>query len=89
MLEVAGETVLNSLLNKFSSALSSSDLKNPKSGDAKLYSIISENFRFIYEQSGPGSEIYTKLQLMIDFISGMTGSYALNLHRTLIGVTLP
>ena len=32
---------------------------------------------------------YNRIQLVIDYISGMTDSYALNLHKTLLGTKLP
>ena len=30
-----------------------------------------------------------RIQLVIDFISGMSDSYALNLHKMLLGMKLP
>ena len=32
---------------------------------------------------------YERVLAMTDYVSGMTDSYALNLHRTLTGVRLP
>lgn len=89
MLELAGKTVVNALLDKFSEAVADKDFKNSKYGCGKLFALISENFKHAYKANSMGGEKYKKLQLVVDFISGMTDSYALNLHRALTGVTLP
>lgn len=89
MLELAGKTVVNALLDKFSEAVADKNFENPKYGFGKLFALISENFKHAYKANNIGGENYKKLQLVVDFISGMTDSYALNLHRALTGVTLP
>lgn len=89
MLELTGKTVLNSLLDKFSEALNG-QYKNSKTGDGKLYALISDNFKHAFENPFQDYDIgYRKMQLVVDFISGMSDSYALNLHRSLTGINLP
>ena len=33
--------------------------------------------------------MYTKIQTVVDYVSGMTDSYALNLYRKIKGIDLP
>lgn len=92
-LELVCEEVLNSLLDKFVFAvLDDENYKNTKHSNGKLYALISENFKHIqyYDENGRyNSDMklsrYQRLQMVIDFVSGMTDSYALNLHNMLCG----
>lgn len=89
MLELTGKTVLNSLLDKFSEALNGR-YNDSRTGDGKLYALISDNFKHAFKNTAKDfDEGYRKMQLVVDFISGMSDSYALNLHRSLTGITLP
>ena len=84
---------MTSLLDKFVFAvLDDENYKNTKHSNGKLYALISENFKHIqyYDENGRyNSDMklsrYQRLQIVIDFISGMTDSYALNLHNMLCG----
>ena len=92
-LELVCEEVLTNLLDKFVfAALDDENYKNVKHSNGKLYALISENFKHIqyYDENGkynPNMNLskYQRLQMVIDFISGMTDSYALNLHKMLCG----
>ena len=51
--------------------------------------MISSSHRIIFEEVEPYSNSeYKKLQLIVDFITGMTDSYAINLYQELKGIKL-
>ena len=60
--------------------------------------IISSNFKYVARQDYTKSEnaekdiadldIYDKIRLVVDFISGMTDSYAMHLYQELSGIRL-
>ena len=101
-LELVGNTVIRGLLDIFIPAfvftkepLSEDDTKTQQ---GKLYHIISSNFKYVarqdYSNSGNAEkdiaklEIYDKIRLVVDFISGMTDSYAMHLYQELSGIRL-
>lgn len=93
-LEIIGKKVLTTLLNSFIKAILCEDYKKPKEECGKFYSLISSNFKFIQHVDKNNNynknlDKYSRIQLVIDYISGMTDSYALNLHKTLLGTKLP
>lgn len=59
--------------------------------------MISPNFRYIARYDYAKKEfrdiseagIYELLHLAVDFISGMTDSYAVNIYKSLKGISLP
>lgn len=95
-LELIGKSVINSLLDNFiKAALDTENYDNTKTESGKLFQLISSNYRhiqniengvFIEKKSLSKQE---RIQLVIDFISGMSDSYALNLHKMLLGMKLP
>lgn len=97
-LELVGDRVISDLLNLFVNAvISVDDLTKTKTKHEKLVHLISENFRHIQRISHKGEPtvefknltLYNRLQLVTDFISGMTDGYAVKLHQELLGVKLP
>ena len=57
--------------------------------DKKLLHLLSENYRNDYEASKTGDEaydLYLRLLMVTDYISGMTDSYARTLYRELSGI---
>lgn len=99
-LELVGDKVIRTLLDEFVSAIFSRDLKDGqdvRTKAGKLYSLISPNFKYIAchdyekEKQNPLSEVstYDKIHLIIDYVSGMTDSYAVNLYKSLSGIRLP
>ncbi|MGE7913255.1 deoxyguanosinetriphosphate triphosphohydrolase [Lysinibacillus xylanilyticus] len=97
-LELVGDRVLTDLLDLFVNAVVNvKGIKKTKSKHEKLVHLISENFRHIQRISEKGEPtvefedlpLYNRLQLVTDFISGMTDGYAVNLHQELLGVKLP
>ncbi|WP_199883978.1 dGTP triphosphohydrolase [Anaerosinus massiliensis] len=97
-LELVGETVICGLLDLFVPAIAlKKEEPNFNSKEGKLYSLISENFKYIcwLDKNGKKNKtfkdlgLYEKLLLITDFVTGMTDSYAVNLYKRLIGVNLP
>ncbi|URZ08956.1 dGTP triphosphohydrolase [Clostridium felsineum] len=100
-LELAGDNVINGLLDRFVNELancSENPEKNIKERFGKLYQLISENFRHVclydYQEKSikddfTKTKTYDRLLLITDFISGMTDSYAVKLYKELRGIKLP
>lgn len=99
-LEIAGHKVLEELLNIFYKVLfraKEKDLEDIAKYSGKVYRKISENYKFIalydYDTNKKKSfdelTSYDKLHLIVDFISGMTDSYAVSLYKELTGISLP
>ncbi len=83
--ELLGNTVMSYLLEEFVQCVVSNEYKDIKTTKGKLYTLISDRFRYIFEKS-KGNREYNKLLMITDFISGMTDSYAVNLYNGLIGI---
>jgi dGTPase len=97
-LEMLGHRVINSLLDMFVETLlsSSTDLLGHKKLSGKLYHLISSNFRHVarFDENGIVRELdrlsmYDRVQLAVDFVAGMTDTYALEVYQELNGVKLP
>lgn len=75
--EIAGYRILGALLNDFVDAALC-----PKSPYAqKLLLLLPDQFR-----SRPEDPVYTRVQSVLDFVSGMTDLFALDLYRTIHGM---
>ena len=97
-LELIGDRVITDLLDLFVPAvISIKDCNSSKRKEQKLYQLISENFRYVqsFDKETESTvefntlTLYEKLQLVTDFISGMTDTYAVNLHQKLLGTKMP
>lgn len=96
-LELAGEHILGTLLNLFADALMNSNEAHKTQHDEKIGKLISANIKYINCHdmiciegfSADDVKLYGKLQMVLDYISGMTDSYARNLCAELIGNRLP
>ena len=97
-LELIGDRVISDLLDLFVPAvISITDCNRSKSKEQKLFQLISENFRYVQSFDKDTNStvefntltLYEKLQLVTDFISGMTDTYAVNLHQKLLGTRMP
>ncbi|MCW3793254.1 dNTP triphosphohydrolase [Paenibacillus sp. LS1] len=96
-LELVGDRVITDLLSLFVDAvLSIGEKPRAKLREEKIFHLISANFKHVQtlKDGIPYYEIgklplYDRLLLVTDFISGMTDSYAVNLHQQLLGVKLP
>ena len=99
-LEVVGEKVIRELLDTFYKIVDFKDVNNLEESaiyEGKLYHMISDNYKYIarfdydlnkYRDLKDINE-YDKMHLIIDFVSGMTDSYAVMLYKKLLGINLP
>ena len=78
-IEISGFKILGSLLHEFSKAVLNPD--DQYSG--MLLAFIPEQY-----SAGKQATAYNKLQSVLDFISGMTDVYALDLYRKINGIGL-
>lgn len=88
--EIAGWEAIYGLLSIFVKASKSENFKSTGNNyESRLYNIISNSHRKVFEsiERYPNQE-YKKIQLIVDFISGMTDSYAINLYQELKGIKL-
>ena len=99
-LELVGDKVIKTLLDTFVPAILYStpeEIKDTRTYAGKLYKIISPNFKYIachdYEKKCHREfediSVYDKIHLVVDYVSGMTDSYAVNLYKKLLGIELP
>ena len=93
-LEIIGNKVLTTLLDVLVNAALDENCEKTKKECGKLYSIISSNFKFIQHIQKDNSykdvlDKYERIQLVVDYVSGMTDSYAFNLHQIIQGMRLP
>jgi len=75
-IELTGFHVLGTLMQEFSQAV----LSPEKNYHRKLKSLLPEQFKAQHDDT------YSKLQSVIDFISGMTDLYAMQLYKELRGI---
>jgi dGTPase len=87
-IELAGWNVIQGLLREYIPACLTKEFKkNSKTKEGRLYLTISSSYRYLYE-SFPSyqNDTYNRIQLVTDFVSGMTDSYALQLFQKLTGI---
>ena len=78
-IEIAGYKIIGTILQEFAGAM-----MNPKSMyNKKLLSLLPEQYK---TESG---SVYANLQSVVDFVSGMTDVFALDLYRKITGISLP
>lgn len=88
--EIAGWEAIYGLMNIFVKASESDEFKaDGNTYEARLFKIVSSSYRTVYNtiEKYP-NERYKRLQLIVDFISGMTDTYAINLFQELKGIKL-
>lgn len=78
-IEIAGYKILGTLLETFISAM----MKPDNYMSSKLLSLIPSQYK------ENGDSIYSKIQTVVDFVSGMTDLYALDLYQKITGMNLP
>tara|TARA_R110000751_G_scaffold126574_4_gene228511 strand:+ start:15846 stop:17213 length:1368 start_codon:yes stop_codon:yes gene_type:complete len=88
--EIAGWEAIYGLLDIFVKASRSDSFQaNGNNLEARLYKIISSSHKKVYEDIENYSNAeYKKLQLIVDFISGMTDTYAIRLFQELKGIKI-
>lgn len=78
-IEIAGYKIIGTLLEEFVGAI-----MNPKDMySKKILSLLPEQYKTQSES------VYLKIQSTIDFVSGMTDIFALDLYRKIKGISLP
>ncbi|UII28536.1 deoxyguanosinetriphosphate triphosphohydrolase [Fulvivirga maritima] len=86
--ETAGFDVLPGLMETFTQAICEQDLGKEASKKAKAtYRLLPPEIRNDLENEC--GSVYEKLMSCIDFISGMTDTYAISLYRKIKGISLP
>jgi dGTPase len=92
-LEIRGRRVIHDLMDLFWESvrdLSASSFPiSTKKYSGKIYHLISQNYRDVFEERLRKREehpTYCKLQLITDYLAGMTDPFACRLHRELTNV---
>ncbi len=78
-IEIAGYKILGTLLETFISAI----MEPHNYRSSKLLSLIPAQYK------NNGESTYNKIQTVVDFVSGMTDLYALDLYQKITGMNLP
>lgn len=88
--EIAGWEAIYGLLGIFVKAsLSDNFCDSGNNYESRLYKLISSGHKYVYENIEQYKNPYYKRLLMIvDFVSGMTDTYAINLYQELKGIRL-
>lgn len=79
-IEIAGFHIIGALLKEFNGAV----LQPHKAKSGKLLQLISQQFPI---RKGP-EYLYDNLQSVVDYISGMTDLYAIDLYRKMTGISV-
>ena len=79
-IQIAGFKILGTILKEYTDAV----LKPETYYARNILSIMPEQYKVSKEDS-----MYTKIQTVVDYVSGMTDSYALSLYRKIKGIDLP
>ena len=80
-IEIAGYKIIGTLLEEFVGAVMNPDVKDNYS--KKILSLLPEQYK------AESDKTYMKIQSIVDFVSGMTDVFALDLYRKLKGISLP
>jgi dGTPase len=84
--EAAGYEVLGGLLDTFITAYNEYSEKNLSPKNRSIINLLPKRI-FYGEKENP--ELYHRLLRIIDFVSGMTDSYAVSIFRKIKGISLP
>ncbi|MBE0658727.1 MAG: dNTP triphosphohydrolase, partial [Bryobacteraceae bacterium] len=88
-LELMGRKIIHDLMDVFWEGARIGSVKaKAKDYPGKSYRLISSNYRHVFEQQlaeskGAEAETYHRLQLVVDYVAGMTDTFARELHRRL------
>ena len=90
-LEVAAQTILEFLLEKFVTSIIYYDTKEKVSSlHERMIALISKDYMRIYKKDSEGKsekeKLYLRLILVTDYICGMTDSFAKDLYQELNGI---
>ncbi len=79
-IQIAGFKILGTILKEYTDAI----LKPETYYARNILSVMPGQYQVSKDDS-----MYTKIQTVIDYVSGMTDSYALNLYRKIKGIEVP
>ena len=82
--EVAGYEVLGGLLDTFINAYNEAYIGNISNRNRTIFNLLPQRMR-----DDIPDELYLRLLRIIDFVSGMTDSFAVSLFRKIKGISLP
>ena len=89
-LEIFGNNVIKRLLKTFAASEYETDadgsLNLNGNYGTRVYSLMSSNYRRVYERYRESKSLdprYVRLQLIVDYVCGMTDSFAVNLANEL------
>ena len=90
LVEVQGREVLGDLLRLLVEGVQTAEGREPRGKFARrIYNLMSRNYRRVFERTWENSEHlprdYLRLQLVTDYVAGMTDTFACTLRRRLIG----
>ena len=85
--EAAGYEVLGGLLDSFISSVNEASKGKISPKSKTLLKLLPEQFGG--RERKPERELYSRLLSVIDFVSGMTDSFAVSLFRKIKGISLP
>ena len=90
-LEIAAQTILEFLLNKFVEAIIYYDTEEKVSSvQERIIALISKDYMRIYKKGSEGKseqeKLYLRLMLVTDYVCGMTDSFAKDLYQELNGI---
>jgi dGTPase len=88
-IEVAGFSVISGLLDHFVKAANDFATTNGKGSNLSRKILDLVPAQFFTDRQSPSQDPYERLLEVVDFVSGMTDSYALNLFRSLTRIQLP
>lgn len=78
-IEIAGYKIIGTILQEFAGAV-----MNPTGTyNKKLLSLLPDQYKT------SDDSVYAKIQSVVDFVSGMTDIFALDLYRKITGISLP
>ncbi|WP_321997950.1 deoxyguanosinetriphosphate triphosphohydrolase [Draconibacterium orientale] len=80
-IEIAGYKIIGTLLEEFVDAIINTDKKDKYS--QKILSLLPGQY------TTDDDSVYLKIQSVVDFVSGMTDIFALDLYRKLKGISIP
>ena len=86
-LEYMGRTVMHDLMDMFWEGARKAPVREAMDGfQEKIYQLMSANYQSVFEKAiedGAQPSAYARLQLVADYVCGMTDTYACQLHREL------
>jgi dGTPase len=91
-IEAAGFDVLGGLLESFTTAVNEIAMekrKKPSLKSRKLFQLIPKQYTCENTSDETKNGLYLRVQKILDYVSGMTDSFAVSLYRKIKGISLP